>query len=187
MTSLPTEETAHPPQVTPIEMIRAIPIFSGLTDGEQEALAATTSVRTYRKGEIIVRQGETLPSLMIVRSGIIARLQGDDDARLQEVGRLAPGDCFGETGLLAGIGEVSTLQAMSHVVVYEIDQESFAPLLLDRPEMTEDLAAVLATGTSSPGRRRHSRTAARDLEARTAQSHSDGLSHRPVQAPLSIG
>ena len=29
-------------------------------------------------------------------------------------------------------------------------QKSFAPLLLDRPEMTEDLAAILATGTSSP-------------------------------------
>ena len=29
-------------------------------------------------------------------------------------------------------------------------EKSFAPLLLDRPEMTEDLAAILATGTSSP-------------------------------------
>lgn len=38
---------------------------------------------------------------------------------------------------------------MSHVVVYEIDQVSFAPLLLDRPEMAEDLAAILATGMST--------------------------------------
>jgi hypothetical protein len=35
---------------------------------------------------------------------------------------------------------------MSHVVVYEIDQKSFAPLLLDRPEMAEDLAAALSAG-----------------------------------------
>jgi small-conductance mechanosensitive channel len=149
VTDLPTEETAKPPRVTPIELIRAIPVFSGLTDDEQEALAATTSVRTYRKGEIIARQGEMLPSLMIVRSGVIARQRGEDDAGMQESGRLAPGDFFGEAGLLAGIGEGSTLRAMSHVVVYEIDQESFAPLLLARPEMAEDLASILATGRST--------------------------------------
>ncbi|WP_353641778.1 mechanosensitive ion channel family protein [Mesorhizobium sp. WSM2239] len=151
MGELPTEETAHPPRITPIELIRAIPIFSMLTEDEQEALAATTSVRTYRKGEIIARQGEMLPSLMIVRAGVVVRQRGEDDARMQEVGRLAPGDFFGETGLLAGIGETSTLRAMSHVVVYEIDQQSFAPLLLDRPEMAEDLAAILSNRMSGFG------------------------------------
>jgi small-conductance mechanosensitive channel len=151
MSELPTEETAHPPHITPIELIRAIPIFSMLTEDEQEVLAATTSVRTYRKGEIIARQGEMLLSLMIVRAGVVVRLRGEDDARMQEIGRLAPGDFFGETGLLAGIGETSTLRAMSHVVVYEIDQQRFAPLLLDRPEMAEDLAAILSNRMSAFG------------------------------------
>lgn len=148
MSALPTEQTALPPRVSPIELIRAIPIFTALTKDEQETLAATVSVRTYRKGDIIARQGEMLPSLMIVRTGVIVR-QREDHARLEEIGRLAPGDFFGETGLLAGIGEMSTLRAMSQVLVYEIDQASFAPLLLDRPEMAEDLAAILATGMST--------------------------------------
>jgi small-conductance mechanosensitive channel/CRP-like cAMP-binding protein len=146
---LPSEETARPPRVTPIDLIRAIPIFSALTDAEQETLAATTAVRVYRKGDTIVRQGEMLPSLMIVRAGVIIRLRGEDDARQQEIGRLAPGDFFGETGLLAGLGETSTLQAMSRVVVYVIDQQSFAPLLADRPEMAEDLAALLSGRAST--------------------------------------
>ncbi|BCH15298.1 mechanosensitive ion channel family protein [Mesorhizobium sp. L-2-11] len=150
MNDLPSEETANLPEVTPIKLINAIPIFSALTDDEKEALAATVTVRTYRKGDIIARQGEMLPSLMIVRAGIIVR-EHDDDAHPQEVGRLAPGDFFGETGLLAGIGETSTLRAMNHVVVYEIDQQSFAPLLLDRPEMAEDPAAVLSARMSSFG------------------------------------
>lgn len=146
---LPTEETAHPSPVTPIELIRALPIFSALTADEQEALAATTSTRTYRKGEIIVQQGEMLPSLMIVRAGVVVQERQHDDAGSREVGHLAPGDFFGETGLLAGIGETSTLRAMNHVVVYEIDQQSFAPLLLDRPEMAEDLAAILSARMSA--------------------------------------
>jgi hypothetical protein len=36
-------------------------------------------------------------------------------------------------------------------VVYEIDQQSFASLLVDRPEMAEDLAAVLSARMSSFG------------------------------------
>lgn len=144
-----TDETANPPPVTPIDMIRALPVFSPLTDDEQEALAATTAIRTYRKGEIIVRQGEMLPSLMIVRAGVIIRQRQEDGAHLRDVGRFAPGDFFGETGLLAGIGETATLRAMNHVVVYEIDQQSFAPLLLDRPDMADDLAAILSARLSS--------------------------------------
>lgn len=151
MNDLPSEETVNLAEVTPIKLINAIPVFSALTDGEKEALAATVTVRTYRKGDIIARQGEMLPSLMIVRTGIIVRERGEDDAHPQEIGHLSPGDFFGETGLLAGIGETSTLRAMSRVVVYEIDQQSFAPLLLDRPEMAEDLAAVLSARMSLGG------------------------------------
>ncbi|MEQ1953968.1 cyclic nucleotide-binding domain-containing protein [Mesorhizobium yinganensis] len=149
MADLPSEETASPPQAAPIDLIRAIPVFSRLTQDEQQALAATTMVRTYRKGQIIARQGEMLPSLMIVRAGVIVRERSEADTPLQEIGSLAPGDFFGETGLLAGMGEMSTLRAMSHVVVYEIDQASFAPLLLARPEMAEDLAAILSSRMSA--------------------------------------
>jgi len=151
LSDLPSDDAANPPQVTPLELINAISIFSALTDDEKKALATTVTVRTYRKGDIIARQGEMLPSLMIVRMGSIARERGDDEANPQEIGHLAPGDFFGETGLLAGIGERSTLRAMSHVVVYEIDHQSLAPLLLDRPEMAEDLAAVLSARMSSVG------------------------------------
>ncbi|EJM99455.1 small-conductance mechanosensitive channel [Phyllobacterium sp. YR531] len=143
---LPTEETAAPARVTPIELIGAISIFSGLSDDEKEALAATTTVRTYRKGDVIAAKGEMLSSLMIIRAGVVV-MRRDDDMN-EEAGRLAPGDFFGETGLLAGLGEASALEALTHVVVYEIDQQSFAPLLLDRPAMAEELALILSRRTA---------------------------------------
>ncbi|MBZ9799586.1 mechanosensitive ion channel family protein [Mesorhizobium sp. ES1-4] len=151
MTSSPSDGTATSRGFAAIDLIKAIPIFSALTDAEQESLAAAISVRSYRKGDVIAEQGEMLPSLMIVRKGVIVRQHAQGNASMQEVGRLAPGDFFGETGLLAGIGEMPTLRAMTHVVVYKIDQESFAPLLLNRPEMAEDLAAILSMGTSAYG------------------------------------
>jgi hypothetical protein len=139
MLDLPTEETAEPPRVTPLELIDAIPIFTSLTDDEKRVLAEATSVRDFRKGEVIVRQGELLSALMMVRAGVIVMRHEEE-----EFGRLAPGDFFGETGLLAGIGEAYTLEALTRVTVYEIDQQAFAPLLMNRPAMAEDLALSLS-------------------------------------------
>ena len=139
MLDLPTEETAEPPRVTPLELIEAIPIFAALTGDEKRALAEATSVRDFRKGEVIVRQGELLTTLMMVRAGVIVMRHEEE-----EFGRLAPGDFFGETGLLAGMGEAYTLEALTRVTVYEIDQQAFAPLLMNRPAMAEDLALSLS-------------------------------------------
>ncbi|MBY3581243.1 mechanosensitive ion channel [Rhizobium bangladeshense] len=137
---LPTEENAKPPSVTPLALIQAIPVFAAtLTSDEKEKLAESSNVRQFRKGDVIVREGEMLPSLMMVRAGIIvARREGE------ERGRFAPGDFFGETGLLAGMQEVCTLEALTPTAVYEIDQEAFAPLLTERPALAEEIAAALA-------------------------------------------
>lgn len=139
------------PRHTPIDLIKAIPVFSALTDREREMLVSKISVRTYRKGEIIVREGETLPSLMIVRKGVIVRKRQEGDGHMQEVSHLSPGDFIGETGLLAGFGEMSTLRAMTDVVAYEVDQESFAPLLIERPEVADSIAAILSAGMQATG------------------------------------
>ena len=150
-TVLPTEEAVKSSRLGPIDLIRAMPLFLGLTEDEREALAAAASLHTYRTGEIVVRQGDTLSSLMIVRSGVLQRQRDDGNGPVEELGRLAPGDCFGESGLLTGMGETPTVRAMSHVEIYEINQRSFAPLLLDRPEMAEDLAAILSADLSPVG------------------------------------
>jgi small-conductance mechanosensitive channel len=139
MLDLPTEETAAPPHVTPLELIEAIPIFAALTKDEKRTLAEATSVREFRKGDVIVREGESLTTLMMVRAGVIAMRHENVDS-----GRLAPGDFFGETGLLAGMGEACTLEALTRVTVYEIDQQAIAPLLINRPAMAEDLALSLS-------------------------------------------
>src|SRR5690606_12467543 len=143
-TARPPRRGEDDPRSTPMELIKAIPVFSVLTDGEREMLASKISVRAYRKDEIIVRQGEALPSLMILRKGVIVKELQKDDGRIQEISHLSPADFFGETGLLAGIGEMAALRALTDVIVFEVDQASFAPLLLERPELAEDLAAILS-------------------------------------------
>ncbi|MFC5758290.1 cyclic nucleotide-binding domain-containing protein [Rhizobium sp. GCM10022189] len=120
-------------------LIEAIPVFSVLTADEITVLAASAVKRTFSPGEEIAKEGDALSSLMIIKAGIVSMRKDD-----RETARLAPGDFFGEGGFLAGIGESHALRAITRVTVYEIGKEAFAPLLHERPELAEDLAANLA-------------------------------------------
>ncbi|NVP58294.1 cyclic nucleotide-binding domain-containing protein [Mycoplana rhizolycopersici] len=130
---------ADRPAPEALGLVEAVSTFAVLSSDERTSLASMAMQRTFAAEAEIVRAGETLTRLMIVRSGIVAMMRDD-----QEIARLAPGDFFGEQGLLAGVAEMHTLQAVTRVVVYEIDKDAFAPLLIERPELAEDLAANLA-------------------------------------------
>jgi small-conductance mechanosensitive channel/CRP-like cAMP-binding protein len=179
MTDLPTGKTARPPHVEPIELIEAIPIFATLTREEKLSLAEAASAREFRKDEVIVRQGDLLPALMMVETGVIV-MHCDS----QETGRLAPGDFFGETGLLAGMAEACTLRALTRVTVYEIDQYAVAPLLANRPTLAEELVLSLSR-RSLPAQAAVTETLPHDHRAHIFRKAIRRIFHnRPVR-PLS--
>lgn len=137
------EDMAKPHRPTPLRLLDAIPLFAPLTEDEKETLAAAMSRRTFKKDSVLIEQGDTVASLMIVRSGALVATRQEGHKEI-ELGRLAPGDYFGESGLLIGLGEAASLRALTFVVVYEIDQASLTPLLRDRPGIAEELAATLS-------------------------------------------
>jgi small-conductance mechanosensitive channel len=131
-------------EATLLEFIEDNPIFSGLSVSEKARLAQSGTERKYQKGEVIISQGHAMSSMMIIRIGVVS-LRHDGLERK----RLSSGDFFGETGLLAGRGEAFTLKALTAVSVYEIDQQSFAQLLAERPAIAEEVAAILSADTQN--------------------------------------
>ncbi|WP_041778516.1 cyclic nucleotide-binding domain-containing protein [Beijerinckia indica] len=127
----------------PSRLLAALPLFASLTEEEREALAETVSSRTYHKDEIVVEQGVVQNSLVIVRRGALVVNRMEEDRKI-ELGRLAPGDCFGEASLLAGTGSPGTVQALTFVMVYEIAKEALMPLMQDRPAIAEELGLILS-------------------------------------------
>lgn len=141
----PASETStaaqHPG--TPWRLLNNIPLFSPLTEDEKETLAANMSRRTYHKDMVIAEQDARLRSLMIVRSGVVS-VTREEAHRQIELTRLAPGDYFGEGGVLMGAGEVGTTRALTFVVIYEISEECLAPLMHDRPSIAEELGIIMS-------------------------------------------
>ncbi|EJK80650.1 mechanosensitive ion channel family protein [Rhizobium sp. AP16] len=146
---MPSEERAevaasiaqHPG--TPWRLLSNIPLFSSLTEDEKEHLASHMQRHTYRKDTVIAEQGTRLRALTIVRSGVVSITRKEAQRQI-ELTRLAPGDYFGEAGLLMDTGEVGTIRALTFVVTYEIGEDCLAPLLRDRPSLAEELGAILS-------------------------------------------
>jgi CRP-like cAMP-binding protein len=115
-----------------------------LTAGERAALAAKMQRKDYKPGEVIVSKGTVLQALCIVSDGVLVG-SAVEDGRKIEVIRLAPGDYFGEVGLLTGEPVNGELAALTRAVIYEISKDALAPLLKARPNMAEELSESLAT------------------------------------------
>jgi small-conductance mechanosensitive channel len=128
---------------TALRLLDAVPLFASLTEDEKEALAATMTRRTYRKGEIVVEQGAKLNSLNIIRNGVLVVSRHEHDREV-ELSRLAPGDYFGEDGLFTGSGEEGTIRALTAVIIYEVGQAALAKLMHDRPSIADEVSITLS-------------------------------------------
>ncbi|MDE1993558.1 MAG: mechanosensitive ion channel family protein [Rhizobiaceae bacterium] len=128
---------------TPWRLLSNIPLFSSLTEDEKEHVATHMARRTYQKDSVIAAQDSRLRSLMIVRSGVISITRSEAQRQI-ELTRLAPGDYFGEGGVLMGSGEVGTIKALTFVVIYEIGEDCLAPLLHDRPAIADELGTIMS-------------------------------------------
>ena len=97
----------------------------------------------YRRGEVIVAEGEPADRFYIVTSGeaeVIQRVANRD----AYVCTFAPGQYFGEVGLLASRPRNATVRAVSDVEVLSLDRETFRRVA-DHSETAEHLAQVVET------------------------------------------
>ncbi len=130
-------------KATALRLLDALPLLASLTEAEKQALAETMTRKTYRKGEVLVEEGGKLSSLVIIRTGVVAVSCHSEEGEL-ELRRLAPGDYFGESGLLPGACELATVRALTFMVVYEVGQEALAKLMQDRPSIADEIKLTLS-------------------------------------------
>ncbi len=57
---------------------------------------------------------------------------------------LQAGECFGEMGLLTGELRSASVIALTDVECYRLDKEAFIDILTRRPQIAEDISAMLA-------------------------------------------
>jgi sulfate-transporting ATPase len=128
--------------------------FPGLTQGQLGRVAAHALQRSYRPGEIIIRQGEDAAEFFILLKGEVHLFREDAAEQTNEVTRLSRrGDYFGEIGLLQEHGKrTATVVAAgpADVEVLVIERGAFLAMLDEsrltraviKDEMLQRLASV---------------------------------------------
>ena len=108
---------------------------------------------------LALRFGRWLPFTFAIASSVLAMfilIEGlldvsmvtENDENIN-IGRLTPGEYFGEMSLLTGEARTATVTAITDSVAYEIKKEHLQEIIESRPEIAEDIINTVAIRTSS--------------------------------------
>ncbi|MCX7882587.1 MAG: cyclic nucleotide-binding domain-containing protein [Brevinematales bacterium] len=117
------------------EFLSTLSLFSELTEQERVVVASLLHERRYKKGEVIVSEGEEGTSLFLFRKGVVQvtsqiTLRRAGEEWLEAEKSIATYDetkmpFFGEMSLLTGAPRSATVKAMTDVDLYEVFQKDF--------------------------------------------------------------
>jgi len=122
-----------------IDLIRGVPLFSGLDDRILQRLAGEFFEKTFSDGEVIAAEGEAGRTFVVIESGEVSvSVQG------REVSRLTAGQAFGEMALIDKSARSATVKAVGSAHCYMLPIWSFRPIVEEHPEMAWSLLESLA-------------------------------------------
>jgi small-conductance mechanosensitive channel/CRP-like cAMP-binding protein len=141
--ALPPRGAPRDTKDLPRILLEHLPIFAPLSAEEREELVPRMKRRSVKAGEALLAEGSVAGALSILASGVLAAYQTHGGKEV-EVLRLAPGDCFGQSGILTGDASTFTVKSLTRATVYEIEKSDIAPVLENRPAIAAELGQILA-------------------------------------------
>jgi CRP-like cAMP-binding protein len=128
-----------------VDRLRAVPLFSELSDDELERLAAWFTVRHEDEGTRITPEGASGYVFFVIDQGTVDVIR---DAGV--IASLGPGDYFGEMAILGDGRRVADVIATSPVTLFAMFGTAFRELDAGMPSVAETLRATLEVRRSVP-------------------------------------
>lgn len=115
--------------------LRIVPIFNGISLEDIATLQTVTKSESFRKGEIIFREGEHSESLFVIKAGLIKLSKISQDGKEQIIRLLFQGDFFGQFALLQNESYYANAEALEETIVCSIEKQLFIQTLEKSPSM----------------------------------------------------
>jgi CRP-like cAMP-binding protein len=126
-----------------VELLRRVPLFSGIDPSKLKLLAYTSEVVTYHPGQVLFRKGDVGDAAYVIIEGD-AEVSVTTDAGEIPVASLKDGDFLGEIAILCDTPRTATITASSELKTLRIRKEPFFQLLKQFPEMAIEMTRLLA-------------------------------------------
>jgi len=123
-------------------LIRKMPLFSDFTPSQLRKILLKLKTEVFRKGALIIRQGEIGDKFYIIESGQVEVLLQSDNGGVRSVAKLGKGEYFGEIALLADVPRTASVAAASECALLVLSKEDFEDLIRREMMASESLERV---------------------------------------------
>ena len=125
-------------------MLENITLFAFLSPEARADLEKGAHAFSFKRGNILVSQGETSDSLYIVLAGKLKVFISSEDGREIFLNYLDEGDAFGELALLDGEPRLASVMALVDTRVAVISRQYFLDCLQTHPNIAIELLQILS-------------------------------------------
>jgi CRP-like cAMP-binding protein len=126
-----------------IALLRAVPVFSELGEGELARVAEVAVPRQFVAGEIVFREGDESNTCYIVRHGRARAVREHSDGRSITLANFGPGDIFGELAMFDDERRSATIETLEDTEAIAILGGDMRRLLTEHPDIAVKLLASL--------------------------------------------
>ena len=130
------EETSH--------LLATIEPFSGLEERELEQVAQVAVPRSYDRGEVIFREGDSGDTCYVVRSGSVSIQREHMDGRTLALAELRPGAIFGELAMFGRETRSATAEALEPTALLAILSGDVQRVIQSSPEIALKMLGAMA-------------------------------------------
>lgn len=112
-----------------------VPIFSALDEKEISNIFDLINHRDYKKGEIVVNEGDSIDSIIIMNQGSAKAFKYTIEGREQILYIFAEGDFFGEKNLLSSQTTTFYVEALQDIKTCSLSRSQFQKLVHKYPDI----------------------------------------------------
>lgn len=131
--------------IQPIEVVRKVPLFAGLSDADLAAVAGLCRERSYPKGSVIVFEDDPGDAMYLVASGQVKVVHIAEDGREVILSVMGAGAFFGEMAVIDDEPRSAHVIAMEESVLLILRREDFYSQLKQSPDTAIALLRELSS------------------------------------------
>jgi len=129
----------------PLEFLRQIPYFAGLSDPELERVRPLVRARSFQRGDVILLEGEPCQAIYFIRAGRVKVFKTSPEGKEQVLKIMKPGDTFNEVPVFDCGPNPASAEAMDDTSVYLISGGDMQRLMREIPAISSNVIRILAS------------------------------------------
>lgn len=126
------------------EIISKIYLFSMLKKRDIKRIAKRAQHHTYRKGEVIIREGERDGRVFVLIEGEVEVVIGLGTPKEKNIGRFGPESCFGEMAVLDDFVRTASIVVARDTQALSLDQLNLRDEIFKNPSIAIELIQSLS-------------------------------------------